>query len=228
MKRTWTWTILVVVLSACSRMPEVAVVPPPPPPPPGVPARDIVVTGEPTDPRFGAYAYVVFTSPLTGTSAWTDKRLRYQTFCRAYLEGLNDVSDLPSLNPKDLLVTYWMLRSGTTAGEDCRVLVNNYDYGMAAALAAGANKSGANGPLIVALTRPFEPGQTVSGPRIVMDLSKLSPETFNHVVTEWRARLVLDPAKWNTGFKLADTRLALHSLLAAYGKDILEVVQPDD
>ena len=182
-----------------------------------VPARSYLHTGEEPPSDATAYAYLVWPARVTDTGA-----PRPLLICESYLRNLEPLSRVRGLG-SEVIVTYWLLatRKGSTVRENCRVLIQAYDYPRAAAIAAAIGKSGVAGPLLVAYGRgrPAEPKPEV----LILDLTEFPSEDIDRAFGIWKDRVSRDPGVWTDGFSLVLVREALRNLLNQYGEDILRV-----
>lgn len=188
--------------------------------PPPLPVRDFLHSNEKPVQGFGAYGYLLFASRPTETD-----RDRYRKVCRAYLAEFEPTDAFMRYNMGSLMVTYFPVDSmigGRAEAEDSDTLLNHYDFAAAAIIITAVNKQGIEGPLLVAFTKPFEPGMAVDN-ALILDMSHFEDSDIPYAFRVWRNRISRDPEGWNKGFSLEKSVLEFRNLINKYGQQIVDI-----
>lgn len=161
-----------------------------------VPSSFSQVTSE--DDGYGLYSYIIFGSP-PGPA----KIEIYLSLLRAYLDMFHDVDVFAKSIPKQQLNITYLAVSPTTKppgnGEDLAGwLLNNYDYGRAAIIAANAGLTPTGGPYIVSSLAPLsEAGQAKTRIIFQQDLSWVSANLMPLYLTQFEKRVSGRPTTWS-------------------------------
>jgi hypothetical protein len=157
-----------------------AMMPAPPPPPPAPmptasPAptygysagRALLVRGQPQQPGFGLYSYM-----LLGAPPDDEAQARFLAFINSYLQLIPDVKGLEgSLKPAALNITYMPVDTAPPDNFDAAWVLQHYDYGQARALLAGIPGTSGRGPFIISALKPLDGSEGMPRPNLFEDLS---------------------------------------------------------
>jgi len=185
-----------------------------------LPAREILIRGREAPPGFGAYGYLLFTarpSPITLP--------RYLAVCEAYERTLEPIEEFSGIEPAQLMVTFWPLRSEPEP-LNCPVLVDDYDFARSTMMARAVGKLGVPGPVLVAWQYPFsDPTNNPEREALVFDMSDFrDEEEITRAFLIWQAQISREPLAWKDGFNMALIREKLRMFLNTYGEQIVAIV----
>lgn len=186
---------------------------------PGVPARDFLIRGEHPE-GFGAYGYLV----LIGEPG-TTSRARYLTICDTYIRSFGAVEEFTTVDRDRLMPTFWLLGEiPRVSTPSCDVLVSEYDYALAARIAAAIDKLASRGPLLVAWRHPFSDPPDSSNSALALDMSDFAEEDFARAFGIWRDRIARGPDTWQEGWKRVVIREAFRNYVQKYGEHVLDFI----
>lgn len=193
-------------------------------PRPSVPARAFLCRDARPDFGLGAYGYLILTH-----RPGVEDTSRYISICDAFKRNLEPATAFAGItDPSRIMVTYWMLADSCVdqpIADECKTLIDSYDYAQAAWIANAVNKAAVVGPIFVAWPYPAE--SAINGTNVqalVLDLSRFPEAEFAQALSIWKDRIVRDPKQWQKGFKLQKVRMALRILLNKYGDDIVQIL----
>lgn len=112
---------------------------------------------------------------------------RNVALCNAFVSNLPSVEDVTEADPKaNIIATYWLLTADpATVGDlrNCDTLLARYDYAKALQIRNGYGKSGAAGPIFLALQ--LNQGQGIEPRVAILDLSPQTPEAVAQSTIKW-------------------------------------------
>ncbi|MCP4705366.1 MAG: hypothetical protein GY865_12220 [candidate division Zixibacteria bacterium] len=173
---------------------------------------------------YGAYGYLVFVRK-------PDSLLmeRYLLICESFKRLFFIEEDFSEydLDKKMLFPTYWLLDSIPPNSEDvenCKWLVNNYNYPRAFSMASKIKKTSLEGPILIACSQRFEDVDSTSQ-ALILDMSKFENGDIDRAFEIWKERITKDPTNWNNGFNLSMIREHFRIIVNRYGEDILSILK---
>ena len=186
-----------------------------------VAARDYLYKNQKAPDGFGAYGYVVFTS-----RPYSDEYLqRYVDLCKAFNGALEETGQFSSRPDRNIMPTFWLLDQTKNGGKQTVYdLIRNYDYARGAALASLCNKTGIQGPLLVAWTKPYE-DVTAGDEALILDMSGFNDSDFHLAVNVWKEHIIMKPENRQPSFLIEKIRLAIRSQLRNRSGAILSALE---
>ena len=138
-------------------------------------ARAYAVPGQDIRPREGELPNGVILLSRNATAA-------NQAVCSAFA-SLADEGALVAAEPNaNVISTYWLLSSFTSALTDCQALLASYDYDRASQLRRQYDLGAATGPGMVLIQS--------DGRYVPMDMSSLSPAQMSQLMSDWFGMVV--------------------------------------
>jgi hypothetical protein len=182
--------------------------------------RDTLVRGQVPPPGLGAYGYFLLTArPSSRTLP------RLLVACEAHQRSLELAEEFPLADRSDLMVTFWLLRLEPQAIDDCRALVESYDYARAARLLQALGKVDVRGPVLAAWRRPPESRNSLDE-ALCLDMSDFQTEDdIERAFLIWKNQIARNPTLWNDGFDIVRVREALRLFLNTYGEQIVAIIR---
>jgi len=186
-----------------------------------VAARDYLYKNQKAPDGFGAYGYVVFTS-----RPYSEKYLqRYVDLCKAFNSGLEETGQFSSRPDRNIMPTFWFLNQTKSSGKQTLYeLVENYDYARGAALASLCRKTGVQGPLLVAWTKPYE-DVTAGDAALILDMSGFTDSDFVLAINAWKEHIIMKPENRQPSFLINQIKLAIRSQLRNKSDAILSALE---
>ncbi len=192
------------------------------------PVREYLRAAEIPPPGVGAYGLVVFQSKATPAN-----RDKLTMVCRSFVAFFPRGADT-DVPIGDRMITVWPVddpASPRAAADDCDFVIDHYELSAAEAAIRDAHRQQpeatfqGEGPYLVG----WSPSSTRGVPDklvLVIDMSAdNSQASIDHKFLFWKSQIVLDPAKWRSGFSLDRIRVAIHDFADQYGQSMLDAIK---
>lgn len=186
------------------------------------PVRDFLFNEYAENDSLGAYGYLLLSQrPMESDT------IRYNKICEAFIGGIRPIDKFSQFHPSRIMVTYWPLANkpdNRSKLDDCRWLIQHYDYVKAEVILSTIEKNHVSGPLIVAWEKPFSPDSLYDN-YLRFDLSKFNDKDLDRGIRIWKRQIIKGPEDWQKGLLYVRLKEELRNFLEKYGETIFAYVQ---